>query len=41
MLSEPNINSPANVDASIHFRDKPDEYKKRVRKLIDQALENL
>ncbi|CAD8211138.1 unnamed protein product [Paramecium pentaurelia] len=41
MLSEPNINSPANVDAGIQFRDKPDEYKKKVRKLIDKALENL
>lgn len=41
MLSEPNINSPANVDAGIQFRDKPEEYKKKVRKLIDKALENL
>lgn len=41
ILSEPNINSPANVDAGIQFRDRPDEYKKKVRKLIDKALENL
>jgi ubiquitin-conjugating enzyme E2 G1 len=41
MLSEPNINSPANVDASVQFRDRPDEYKKKVRRLIDKALENL
>lgn len=41
MLSEPNINSPANVDAGIQYRDRPDEYKKKVRKLIDKALENL
>lgn len=41
MLSDPNINSPANVDASIQFRDNPEEYKKKVRKLIDKALENL
>ena len=41
MLSEPNINSPANVDASKHFRDSPDEFRKKVRKLIDKALENL
>lgn len=41
MLSEPNINSPANVDAGKMFRDKPDEYKRQVRKLIDKALEDL
>jgi ubiquitin-protein ligase len=41
MLSEPNINSPANVDASVQYRDRPEDYKKKVRRLIDQALENL
>ena len=33
MLNDPNIDSPANLDASVMFRDDPKEYKKRVRKL--------
>lgn len=41
MLSEPNINSPANVDAGLMYRDRPEEYKKKVRRLIDKALEAL
>lgn len=27
MLQDPNINSPANIDASVQFRDHPNEYK--------------
>lgn len=38
LLVEPNINSPANVDASVQFRDKKTDYDTRVRKLIDEAL---
>ena len=33
MLNDPNIDSPANLDASVMFRDDHTNYKKRVRKL--------
>jgi len=33
MLNDPNIDSPANLDAAIELRDNPDAYKKKVRKL--------
>jgi ubiquitin-protein ligase len=33
MLNDPNIESPANLDASIEFRDNNEEYNKKVRKL--------
>ena len=35
MIVDPNLNSPANVDAAIEFRDDYKSFKKRVRKLID------
>ncbi len=33
MLNDPNIDSPANLDASLEFRDDTENYKKKVRKL--------
>ncbi len=33
MLNDPNISSPANLDAAIEYRDSRDTYKKKVRKL--------
>ena len=33
MLNDPNIESPANIDAALEFRDKPADFKKKVRKL--------
>lgn len=33
MLNDPNIESPANLDASVEYRDNPAEYKKKVRRL--------
>ena len=33
MLNDPNISSPANIDAAIEYRDSPETYKKKVRKL--------
>lgn len=41
MLSDPNFSSPANVDASVELRKKPEEYKKRVRKLADKSKKEL
>ena len=33
MLNDPNIDSPANLDASIQFRDDNKAYAKEVRRL--------
>jgi ubiquitin-conjugating enzyme E2 R len=33
MLNDPNISSPANIDAAIEYRDNNDLYKKKVKKL--------
>lgn len=40
MLSEPNIESPANIDAGKHFRDFPDDYKKKVRLLVNKSMDD-
>jgi ubiquitin-conjugating enzyme E2 R len=37
MLSDPNISSPANVDASVEWRNNRDAYTKRVRRLVEKA----
>eukprot|EP01092_Planopodium_desertum_P009733 TRINITY_DN422_c0_g2_i4.p1 TRINITY_DN422_c0_g2~~TRINITY_DN422_c0_g2_i4.p1 ORF type:complete len:293 (-),score=40.44 TRINITY_DN422_c0_g2_i4:169-1047(-) len=37
MLSDPNFSSPANVDASVEWRKKPADYKKRIKRLVDKA----
>lgn len=39
MLNDPNINSPANVDASVEFKDHPEEYRKKVRKLTMKSMD--
>ncbi|KAK1932789.1 putative ubiquitin conjugating enzyme E2 [Babesia divergens] len=39
MLDEPNINSPANVDAAVHFKNNPKEYRKMVQTLARQTLQ--
>ena len=41
MLNDPNIDSPANIDASIEFRDKIDDYKKKVRRLTSESIDYL
>lgn len=41
MLSEPNIESPANVEASKQFRDNPDDYKWKVRELVNKSMDFL
>ena len=33
MLNEPNIDSAANVDASVMYRDRREEYNKKVRRM--------
>ncbi|XP_027196478.2 uncharacterized protein LOC113790968 [Dermatophagoides pteronyssinus] len=39
MLSDPNVESPANVDAAIQMRNHPDEYAKQVRFFTQKTLE--
>jgi len=41
MFSDPNYSSPANVDASVEQRKKPDEFKKKVSKLVQKAIKEL
>ena len=41
MLNDPNIESPANLDASVQFRDDYDNYKRQVRKLTARSLEDM
>ncbi len=39
MLNEPNIASPANVDAAVQFRDDLKAYKRKVRGLVAKTIE--
>jgi ubiquitin-conjugating enzyme E2 G1 len=41
MLNDPNINSPANIDAAVEYRDHRDNYVKKVKKLTQQSVEYL
>ena len=40
MLSEPNIDSPANIDAAKQLRDSPEEYRKKVRMLVNKSMDD-
>ena len=39
MFSSPNINSPANIDASKEFRDNLKQFKRNVRRTIQRSME--
>jgi len=39
MLSEPNGDSPANVDAAKMLRENVKEYRRRVRRTVEKTLE--
>lgn len=41
MLNSPNIESPANLEASLQYRDHPADYAKKVRKLTQQSMDSL
>jgi len=41
MLAEPNFNSPANIDASIQWRNDPEGYRKRIRNLVRRSIEEM
>ena len=39
MLADPNLASPANIDAAVQMKNEPDAYKKRVRQLVRKSIE--
>ena len=39
LLSAPNADSPANIDAAVMFRENPKEWKKRVRKCAEKSVD--
>ncbi len=41
MLSDPNCDSPANIEASVMLRNDPEQYNNIVRSLAYESLENL
>lgn len=41
MLSEPNINSPANIDASVQYKNDPVQFKRKVKNLVRKSVEQL
>ena len=41
MLNDPNIDSPANIDAAVEYRDNRELFTKKVKKLTIQSVESL
>ena len=41
MLRDPNCDSPANIDAGVMLRKKPEEYKKKVRQLVLKSMDEM
>jgi len=41
MLNSPNIESPANLDASLQYRDNRAEYERKVRRMAQESLDDL
>eukprot|EP00010_Vexillifera_abyssalis_P008316 CAMPEP_0201549650 /NCGR_PEP_ID=MMETSP0173_2-20130828/6102_1 /ASSEMBLY_ACC=CAM_ASM_000268 /TAXON_ID=218659 /ORGANISM="Vexillifera sp., Strain DIVA3 564/2" /LENGTH=127 /DNA_ID=CAMNT_0047959387 /DNA_START=203 /DNA_END=586 /DNA_ORIENTATION=- len=39
MISDPNLESPANIDAAKMMRDNPTEYRKRVARIVRKSQE--
>ncbi|KAF7678792.1 putative ubiquitin-conjugating enzyme E2 7 [Astathelohania contejeani] len=39
LLSSPNIESPANLDAAQNYRDSPETYHKKIRQLVAKTLQ--
>ena len=39
MMNDPNISSPANIDASVQYRDDRDTYNTKVRRLAQRAAD--
>jgi ubiquitin-conjugating enzyme E2 G1 len=41
MLSEPNLESPANVDAAVEMKKDPKSYRAKIRKIVRDSLDAL
>lgn len=41
LLDDPEINSPANVDASVMFRDRREEYNKRAKETVERSKKDI
>ncbi|KAH3900726.1 SCF E2 ubiquitin-protein ligase catalytic subunit CDC34 SCDLUD_003731 [Saccharomycodes ludwigii] len=41
LLEDPNINSPANVDAAVDYRKHPDQYKQRVKMEVERSKQDI
>ena len=41
MLNDPNCDSPANIDAGVQLRNKPELYKDKVRKLVIKSMDEM
>ena len=41
MLCDPNIESPANIDAAKQLRDEPKEFRRAVRRVVRQSAEDM
>jgi len=41
MLNDPNLDSPANIDAAKNFREDIESYNKKVKKLTSLSVEML
>ena len=41
MLNDPNLESPANLEASKQFKDEPEAYRKKVKRLATLSVEFL
>ena len=41
MLCDPNIESPANIDAAKQLRDEPKEFKRAVRRVVRQSADDM
>ncbi|KAF6845150.1 ubiquitin-conjugating enzyme [Colletotrichum musicola] len=41
LLDDPEINSPANVDASVMYRDKREEYEKKARATVESSKKDM
>jgi ubiquitin-conjugating enzyme E2 R len=41
LLEDPEVNSPANVDAGVMLRTRPEDYKKRVKQDVDSSKRDI
>ena len=40
LLTNPNCDAPANVDAAVMYRNNPKEYEKKVRQLAIKSMDD-